>query len=159
MELWHSPVPILPGCQCRRERFFFLAGSSGSFLSELPGCRRNSSPGGTQPLGAPGSQRWAAAQHGAALWTSAPGVPPNARPSVCFVPFPSPAWACKHSAPDLILVESKRLLSTTGGRMQRRSAGSALLPERGILIILMRGQLAEGVRSSPRVCVLVIYRQ
>lgn len=118
----------------------------------------NSSPGGTQPLGAPGSQRWAAAQHGAALWTSAPGVPPNARPSVCFVPFPSPAWACRHSAPDLILVESKRLLSTTGGRMQRRSAGSALLPERGILIILMRGQLA-GVRSSPRVCVLVIYRQ
>lgn len=44
-------------------------------------------------------------------------------------------------------------------KMQRGSAGSALLPERGILISLMHGQLAEGARSSPRVCALVIYRQ
>lgn len=58
-----------------------------------------------------------------------------------------------------MLVESKCLLSATGGRCREGDAGSTLLPERGILITLIHDQLAGGARSSPRVCVLVIYRQ
>lgn len=76
---------------------------------------------------------------------------------VCFVPLFPLARAGRHSAPDACRIE----VSVERGRrkMQRGDAGSTLLPERGILITLMHGQLAGGARSSPRVCTLLIYRQ
>lgn len=40
-EWWHFPVPILPSCRCRQDIFFFLAESSRSFLSQLPGSHRH----------------------------------------------------------------------------------------------------------------------
>lgn len=162
---WSDGISLCPCCQCRH---IFFPGREQRVVS-LSAVR----PPPEYLPGVGGRSVQQAAQHAAALWTSALGVfflTHNLIRCASFsawalCPFhhhhhPAPRWLGLAEIPLLIWsLSSQSVFWAQPEEDAEGECGSALLPERGILIPVMHGQLAEGARSSPRVCVLVIYRQ
>lgn len=139
-----------------QRRAVVLRCSNHCHFSHLPGARWIPFPEGLQPLGAPcmplpcGPAHFVfSSVHNRSRCTSSLAC------ALC--PFFPPARAGRDSALRPWRVEAS--VERDRRKMLRGDAGSTLLPGRGILITPMHGQLAEGAGSSPRVCVLVIYRQ